>query len=120
MIINFWLFYNLKNRGYSFCKKVRGECKMSIRCRVCRVELKDEDIVVLDDFNILRHKRCYDFEYYDHLVDSVGRLEDLQGKLPRFMIEVYKEVLAIGDPKNRLPEEIPDEEVYASLAYLGN
>jgi hypothetical protein len=53
---------------------------MSLPCRVCRVELKNDDIVVLDDFAILRHKRCYDFEKYGHLIDSVGKFESVHGE----------------------------------------
>jgi hypothetical protein len=103
---------------YSFCKKTeREEFKLSLPCRVCRVELKNDDIVVLDDFGILRHERCYDHENYGHLVDSVGKFESVQGKLPRFLLNAYKEAIALVDKENRLPEEISDEEVYTSLAY---
>jgi hypothetical protein len=37
--------------------------------------------------------------------------------LPRFLLNAYKEAIALVDKENRLPEEISDEEVYTSLAY---
>ncbi|MCU9601754.1 hypothetical protein [Pallidibacillus thermolactis] len=88
---------------------------MSLCCRVCRIELKDNDCVVLDDFGVLRHHHCYDYENYQEFVDSVGKFENVRGKFPRFLLNVYKEVIAMGD--NRSKEDISDEEVLATLAY---
>lgn len=91
---------------------------MSLRCRICHVELKNNDIVVLDDFSVFSHKRCYDFEKLWPLVDSIGKFKCLKGKLSRFTLNAYKEVIAMDD--KRLPEEISDEEIYEILAFTFN
>lgn len=86
-------------------------------CAECRVELNDRDKIIRDDFAMVYHERCYDFEKRAHLVDSVGTLKDMDGSLPRFLLDTYKKMFAMDEDETRSPDEIPDEEVIDSLAY---
>lgn len=88
---------------------------MSLCCRSCRIEFKDDDVVVLDDFAILRHKRCYDYQKYWDLIDSIGKFKNIRGTLPDFLMNAYREVIAMQDKVS--PEEISDDEVLSALAY---
>lgn len=89
---------------------------MGVCCGACHVELKNEDVVVLDDFNIVRHEGCYDYEKRLDLIYSVGPYKNVQGHFPTFLLNVYREVIAIG--KGITPEEITDEDVLASIASI--
>ena len=91
---------------------------MKLCCGACHVELKNDDQVVLDDLGTLRHKECYDYAHYLHLIDTVGPFESVRGILPDFLISVSKEIIAMGEDEQRSPEEIEDEEVIATLASI--
>jgi hypothetical protein len=88
--------------------------RVGVCCGSCHVELKNDDIVVLDDLGILRHQQCYDFTNCRDFIDTVGEFEFVRGKLPAFLIDAYREVIAWDERK--MPKDISDEEVYAVLA----
>lgn len=96
-------------------KNRKGIIFMALRCESCRIEFKNDDMVVLDDFAILRHKKCYDYQKYCDLIDSIGKLENIRGKLPDFLMNAYREVIALQYKK--LPEETSDDEVLSTIAY---
>lgn len=85
-------------------------------CGSCHIVLDDQDKVILDSFGVWRHEKCYDHEKYLHLIDTVGVYESVKGKLPTFLINVYREILAMDEGETRTVKEIPDEEVVAVLA----
>ena len=87
---------------------------MAIRCGTCKIEFKSNDVVVLDDFAIIRHKQCYDYQNHWDLIDSIGKYEDIRGKLPDFLMNAYREVIALQDEK--YPNEISDTKVLSALA----
>lgn len=89
---------------------------MELCCGVCHIELKGPDKVILDSFGIWRHEKCYDHEKYLHLIDTVGVYESIKGKLPIFLINVYREIIAMEEGETRAAQEIPDEEVIAVLS----
>ena len=91
---------------------------MGVCCGACHVELKNDDLVVLDDLGILRHKQCYDYGNYLHLIDTVGVFESIRGRFPDFLISTYKQMIAMDEDEQRSPEEIEDEEVIAILANM--
>lgn len=93
---------------------------MELCCGSCHVELKNNDLVVLDDFGSIKHEQCYDFTNYQHLVDTVGPFESVKGKFPEFLLSTYKELIALDENEQRSPEEIEDEEVIAVLANMFN
>ncbi|MCQ6275833.1 hypothetical protein JMM81_12810 [Bacillus sp. V3B] len=84
---------------------------MGVCCGACHVELKNDDLVVLDDLGVLRHERCYDYANYLHLIDTVGAFESVRGRLPDFLISTYKQIIAMDEDEQHFPEEIEDEEV---------
>lgn len=90
---------------------------MKLCCGHCHVELKDQDKVVLDDFGIIRHKNCYDYANGLHLIDTVGICKDVRGHIPRFLLDTYKDIIAMDPDEFREAEEIMDAEVIETLSY---
>lgn len=70
---------------------------MELCCGHCHVELKDEDQVVLDDLGCIRHKECFDYANGLHLIDTVGICKEVRGHIPQFLIDTYREIIAMDE-----------------------
>lgn len=91
---------------------------MEVCCGSCHVELKSDNLVVLDCLGILRHEGCYDYTNHLDKIDTIGPYKDVKGLVPAFMINLYREVIAMDPDEQRTPEEITDEEVIAILSNM--
>ncbi|AZV45364.1 hypothetical protein [Peribacillus asahii] len=60
---------------------------MAIRCGDCYSLLEDQDHVVLDEFNTLRHTYC-GYDLVSELVQDVGTYKNIKEKYQFFSEEV--------------------------------
>ena len=90
---------------------------MNLCCGECHIELNPEDDVIMDDFACVRHEKCYDFANKKHLVYKIEPLESVRGHFSPFLLNIYKEILAMDEEEARTAGEISNEEVIGALAY---
>ena len=91
---------------------------MGVCCGACHVELKNDDLVVLDDLGIINTKQCYNYANYHSLDRYGGSIWIYKRRFPDFLISTYKQMIAMDEDEQRSPEEIEDEEVIAILANM--
>ncbi|OHR73743.1 hypothetical protein HMPREF3291_18280 [Bacillus sp. HMSC76G11] len=60
---------------------------MIIHCGKCKIKLLNEDLVVMDDLNILRHKGCY--IYNPKFVKEIDTYKNIKDKYWFFQETVH-------------------------------
>ncbi|WP_026693888.1 hypothetical protein [Peribacillus kribbensis] len=55
---------------------------MRLCCGFCHVELEDDDVVVLDEFNFVRHEECFDLP--NHLIKGIDTLDNIRSRFGLF------------------------------------
>lgn len=58
---------------------------MEICCGRCHAGLKQNDLVIINDSEIVFHEGCYDFKNEMHLIVCFGLLKDMQGYLQKVL-----------------------------------
>lgn len=55
---------------------------MPLRCPECKLEVRDDDMIVLDEMNTINHKNCY--KYAVKYIKDMGTYQEIINKYPFF------------------------------------